>query len=208
MFADLSIRRLAGALAISAFALGSSACGGTIDGYAQPAIDVVPATSSAAPTTKKPGKSTTSKPAPTTKKGGTTDFQASVGDCVNLGGTAEDATIEKASCGSRSANYKVIGKAPNRDGCIADSDQNYFETLDGVETGALCLDIDWVVGGCMDVAAEQLVARRIDCNASGNEPVRVVTIKSDATSANDCPDDADVGYVYDTRRFVVCAQTL
>lgn len=208
VFADLSIGRLVGAVAIAVTAFVSTGCSGTIDGHAQPAIDVVPATGTA-PTTKpgKPtsGKPTTSKPAPTSGRGDT-DFQASIGDCVALGGTVNDATITKASCGSRSSNYKVIGKAENSSGCVSDRDNFYAETLNGIETGALCLDIDWVVGGCMDVGGDE--PKRIDCGETGSEPVKVVTIKNNTDSVEDCPDSADSGFKYPERRVVVCVESL
>jgi hypothetical protein len=206
VFADLPIGRLVGAIAITVTAFVSTGCGGTIDGYAQPAIDVVPATSTATPTTK-PGKSTTtSKPAPTSSKGGKTDFQADVGDCVALGGTVDDATIEKAACGSRSSNYKVIGKAKTSTGCVGDRDNFYAETLNGIETGALCLDIDWVVGGCIDVGGDE--PKRIECGEGGTEPVKVITINKSSDSVDDCPDVADSGFKYAERRVVVCVESL
>ncbi|WP_084760507.1 LppU family putative lipoprotein [Nocardia mangyaensis] len=205
MFADLSLGRFVGAAAITVAAFVSAGCGGTIDGNAQPAIDVVPATSSAAPTTQS-STTTTSKPAPTSSRGGDTDFQASVGDCVVLGGTVDDATIEKASCGSRSSNYKVIGKARTSGECVSDSDNFYAESLDGIETGALCLDIDWVVGGCMDIGGSD--PTRIDCAESGSDPVKVVAVLQDTDDIDDCPDPADSGGEYPERRFVVCLQSL
>ncbi|MFD4458401.1 hypothetical protein [Nocardia sp. NPDC058480] len=197
--------RFVGALAITVTALVATACGGKIDGYAQPAIDVVPATSTATPTTK-PGKSTTTKPAPTSSKGGKTDFQANIGDCVSLGGTVNDATIEKAACGSRSSNYKVIAKAKTSNGCVGDRDNFYAETLNGIETGALCLDIDWVIGGCIDVGGDE--PKRIECSEGGTEPVKVITINKDSDSVDDCPDAADSGFKYAERRVVVCVESL
>ncbi|WP_188829286.1 LppU family putative lipoprotein [Nocardia camponoti] len=201
MYADSSLGRFVGALAITVTALVATGCGGTVEGRAQPALDVVPATTaSKAPTTSKP-KPTTSRVQPT-KQGGKTDFQANVGDCVNLGGTPENATIEKASCGSRSSNYKVIGKAKTSSACISDADQYYYETLDNVETGAICLDIDWVIGGCMDMSGT-VVAVRMECNATSTKGVKVVSIEKNATDVDACP-VADTGYIYDQRHIVVC----
>ena len=68
---------------------------------------------------------------------------------------AFDANVAKAPCGSAPANYKVIGKAPTNAQCVSDADSYYYETLMGDEQGALCLDIDWVVGGCMELADDQ-----------------------------------------------------
>ncbi len=206
VFADLPIGRFVGAVAIAVTAFVATGCGGTIDGHAQPAIDVVPATSGAPTTTTKAGKPTTSKPAPSSSRGGTTDFDAEIGDCVALGGTVDDATIDKASCGSRASNYKVIGKAKTSSGCVSDRDNFYAETLNGVETGALCLDIDWVVGGCMDVGGDE--PSRIECTESGSEPVKVITIQNNSDSVDDCPDAADSGFKYAERRIVVCVQSL
>lgn len=194
------------AAAVVLTGLAVAGCGGTIEGKAEPAIDVVPATSGAAPT--KSGAPTTSgraKPTtPTTGRGGSTDFQAAIGDCVELGGTTTNAKIAKASCGSRSSNYKVIGKSKNSSGCVADRDATYYETLNGVETGALCLDVDWVIGGCMDVSGDD--PKRIDCGQSATEAVKIVSIVENADSVDSCPAAADTGFEYPNRHFVVCAQ--
>ncbi|WP_442971661.1 LppU family putative lipoprotein, partial [Rhodococcus sp. EPR-279] len=77
--------------------------------------------------------------------GGSTDIDVEIGQCVQLGGTMTAATIENAECGSMESNYKVIAKAEQNEQCPTDVNQTYYETLDGVEQGALCLDVDWVV---------------------------------------------------------------
>ncbi|MBF6203930.1 hypothetical protein K8O92_08550 [Nocardia asteroides] len=183
-------------------------CSSTINGTAQPAvdngtIDAVSVTNTPKPSSGKPtpstGKPTTSKPS------GDTDFQAEVGDCVTLGGTTTNATIEKASCGSRASNYKVIDKKAKSSQCSSDADNYYAETINGIEQGAFCLDIDWVVGGCMDVGGDD--PKRIDC--AGSSPakgVKVVKIQQGADDVSVC--GSGTGYVYDKRRFVVCVQEL
>ena len=103
------------------------------------------------------GTAGTTSARPTTTKtgaGGNIDFEAEVGDCVRLGGTTDDAEIDHADCGSAQSNYKIISKEASSTDCISDADSYYYETLDGVEQGALCLDVDWVVGGCMDLSGE------------------------------------------------------
>ncbi|NEW38412.1 hypothetical protein GV794_00515 [Nocardia cyriacigeorgica] len=186
----------------------AAGCSNSISGTAQPALDNAVSTTSSPesssdsePTSTRTPRSTTST-APT---GGTTSFEAEIGDCVTLGGTTTDAEIDKASCGSRAANYKVIGKVAKRSECVTDADSYYAETVNGVEQGALCLDIDWVVGGCMDVGGED--PKRVDCTEATIDGVKVLSIEKDADDANACGDGGS-GYVYPERRFVVCVEEL
>ncbi|MGW4364843.1 LppU family putative lipoprotein [Nocardia takedensis] len=183
-------------------------CSATIDGTAQPAlengtIDAVTTSTPKTPPRPSSGRPTTTRPT-TTTRGGNTDFQASVGDCVTLGGTTNDATITKASCGSRASNYKVIGKATTSTGCVGDRDNYYAETLNGVEQGALCLDIDWVVGGCMDVGGDD--PKRIDCSERGVQPIRVTNIAQGTSDPGSC--GSGTGFTYEERQFVVCVEEL
>ncbi|WP_084528476.1 LppU/SCO3897 family protein [Nocardia crassostreae] len=123
---------------ISAVALLIAGCGSTINGTAVADGDLAAVVSATTPSTTK--SRPTTKAAPTTTnadKGGDTDFQASIGDCVKLGGTSEDATITEATRGSKDSNYKVVAKARTNDLCPTDVDQAYYETLAGVETGAI-----------------------------------------------------------------------
>ncbi|MEV6770836.1 hypothetical protein AB0N05_19660 [Nocardia sp. NPDC051030] len=201
--------------AIAAAALLLSGCGTTIEGTPQAAPGAqLPATTKA-PTTTAPGKPSGKPGAPTSKpggttgrpdKGGSTDFEAAIGDCVKLGGTSDDATIDKATCGSKGANYKVIGKAKTNAQCPKDADQAYYETVAGVETGAICLDIDWVVGDCLDLGGDD--PQRIDCHSTGAaEGVKVLSILKNTSSVDDCA-GGNKGYIYDERNFVVCVQTM
>ena len=84
---------------------------------------------------------------------GDVDIDVSIGDCVKLGGTTTAAEIDNADCGSKDSNYKVVAKVPTSDLCASDVDSYYYETLAGDEQGAVCLDVDWVVGGCMDLGS-------------------------------------------------------
>ncbi|WP_306364528.1 hypothetical protein [Nocardia sp. CC227C] len=196
-------------VAVSAFAAAAAlvlaGCGSTVTGTPLAADNAGPA--SPAPTTSAVSPTTTAL-APTTgaDEGGSTDFQAAIGDCVRLGGTTDDATIVQVPCGSESSNYRVIGKARTNDQCPTDVDQAYYETLGGIETGALCLDIDWVVGGCLELGGDD--PERIDCSSTtAVEGVQVLAIERDTTSVDDCT-RGDQGYVYDERRFVVCVTPL
>ncbi|MGQ4618199.1 LppU family putative lipoprotein [Nocardia sp. R7R-8] len=207
MSRQLTWGRLAFAGLAIAAGLSLVGCTSTINGTAQPAvdgtIDAVSVTNTPKPSSGRPTP-TTSKPT-TSKASGNTDFDASIGDCVKLGGTTTNATIEKASCGSRESNYKVIAKAAKSSQCSSDADNYYAETVNGIEQGALCLDIDWVVGGCMDVGGDD--PKRIDC--TGSSPVKGVKVVKRVDSADDvnvC--GSGTGYVYDKRRFVICVQEL
>lgn len=157
----------------------------------------------ATPTTS-PARTTTSPPN-TTDSGGV-DIDIEIGECVRLGGTVDDADIANAPCGSAESNYVVFAKTPTSAECPADADQYYYETFFEVEQGALCLDIDWKVGGCMDLVGE--FAQRIDCATPGADTRRVVTILKGSTSVDDCPDPAQYGFEKDSRNFVVCVEKL
>lgn len=198
--------------AISAAALLLAGCGSTVSGNpvaAPPGLDSAISTTKAPTSTTKPsgkpnpsGKPTTTSP----DKGGDTDFQASIGDCVKLGGTTDDATIHKATCGSKDSNYKVVAKAPSNAQCPTDVDQAYYETMAGVETGAICLDIDWVIGDCLDLGTKGSGTdpKRVDCTTkSATNGVKVLAILKNSTSVDDCT-NGDQGYVYDERKIVVC----
>ncbi|MEV6274819.1 hypothetical protein [Nocardia sp. NPDC051832] len=196
---------------VAVFAL--VACGETIAGQARPAgdgtIDAVE-TSTAKTTTAKPSsspRSSTSKSgSPTTAdQGGSIDFDAAVGDCVSLGGASNDPKIEKVACGSKNSNYKIIGKVPNTSQCVSDRDSYYAEKRNGVQTGALCLDIDWVVGDCMDVGGED--PKRVDCtDTTAAEGVKVVSIKQNTTEVAACGTGS--GFTYKERKFVVCVSDM
>lgn len=177
-----------------------SACGSEVQGTATPAAGLVDATTS----TSTPG--TTSARPTTTRTGsaGDIDFEAEVGDCVHLGGTTDNAEIDHADCGSATSNYKIISKEASNAECVGDADSYYYETLNGVEQGALCLDVDWVVGGCMDLSGDD--PKRIDCTAPTTDGVKVVEIQQNKSDVNSCPSSG--GFVYDVRRFVVCTEDL
>lgn len=143
--------------------------------------------------------------------GGDVDIDVAIGDCVELSGTAHDANIENAVCGSMESNYKVVSKAPTSDDCATDVDSAYYETFAGDEQGAVCLDIDWVVGGCIDMGTDSNDDQpvRIDCSSSGGtNPVRVVEILQNSSSYTDCSGEADSGLEYPERNFTVCIAEL
>ncbi|OZC88992.1 hypothetical protein CH254_13775 [Rhodococcus sp. 06-412-2C] len=139
--------------------------------------------------------------------GGSTDIDVEIGQCVKLGGTMTAATIDNAECGSMESNYKVIAKAEQNEQCPTDVNQTYYETLDGVEQGALCLDVDWVVDGCMSVPTGGIdEPARVDCSdPSATDVEQVTEIKTGTADPNDCPEG---GFAYEARQFVVCTTTI
>ncbi len=148
--------------------------------------------------------------------GGDVGFAVDIGDCVRLEGPPEDATISAADCGSEESNFKVVAKAPTQAECPSDIDQSYYVTFGDVEQGALCLDVDWVVGDCFDVGSEN--PARIDCPGAPNtarsgtgrfdDAYLVTAVLADTVDVERCPDPATGGFRYPERGFVVCFDTL
>lgn len=154
--------------------------------------------------------STTESDASTTTPAGSevtlTGVPVSAGDCVALSGGTSTAAAEEAECGSAEANYRVSQTVPLSSACPADTDQVYYETVDGVEQGALCLDIDWVVGGCMTVPLDQ-PAHRVECDDPDATFVsRATRILEDTDSVDACGGSG--GYAYSVRKFVVCVEEM
>ncbi|WP_067847478.1 LppU family putative lipoprotein [Nocardia lijiangensis] len=133
-----------------------------------------------------------------------TAIQMNIGDCVLLGDGAN--AIEKAACGSGGSGYKVFDKVPADGACPADADKAYGVRVRDVQHGSLCMDIDWVVGGCMELVNGN--PKHIDC-AAGNSAkgVRVLEVKQGVTDVNQCA-SGNYGFVYNQRRFVVCVAEL
>ncbi|MET8799875.1 hypothetical protein ABZV91_26200 [Nocardia sp. NPDC004568] len=116
--------------------------------------------------------------------------EVAAGECLSALGEKE---VAKASCGSPESRYKVSGAGPAGTACPADADSSHT-----IGETTLCLDIDWVVGSCVDVSGDQ--PQRTECGPGG---VQVISILPDTVDVNACP-SADRGFVYDQRRFVVC----
>lgn len=133
-----------------------------------------------------------------------------VGDCLKLGGTPDRPQASKAACGSRDSNFKVVAAVTDRAQCQADVDSSYsmHNALSG-ETSTYCLDIDWVLGGCMSVdPAHKNDPLRVDCNdRSVPHRQRVTQILTDLdppVTVDQCA--SGVGYAYTQRRFAVCVE--
>ncbi|OSC42277.1 LppU family putative lipoprotein [Mycobacterium decipiens] len=136
-----------------------------------------------------------------------------VGDCVKLGGTPDRPQATKAECGSAASNFKVVAvlnSGADRAQCPADVDSTYSlrNGFNG-STNTVCLDIDWVIGGCMSVdPAHNTDPFRVDCDdASVPHRQRATQILRDLdapVSVDQCA--SGVGYVYAQRRFAVCVE--
>ncbi|MBF6176429.1 LppU family putative lipoprotein [Nocardia blacklockiae] len=133
-------------------------------------------------------------------------IELNVGDCVAFGGG--EPAVSKIACGTPGSSYKVVDKADPAKRCPTDVDRSYSEPApapDAAAAGSLCLDINWVVGGCMDMTSD--TPKPIDCAARPPKAVRVVEIKQGTANVNDCS-SGDRGFVYNQRKFVVCVASL
>ncbi|WP_280268592.1 LppU family putative lipoprotein [Nocardia wallacei] len=131
-------------------------------------------------------------------------IELNVGDCVEFGGAAPT----KATCSTGGSGYKVTSKAPPNGRCPGDADRSFTMPPahpDQAPQGPLCLDINWVVGSCMDMATD--APKPADCTRPPGKAVRVVEIKQGTTNVNECS-SGDRGFVYNQRRFVVCVASL
>ncbi len=141
---------------------------------------------------------------------GTNGTDLKVGDCLKLGGTPARPQATKAACGSPASNFKVVAAVADRAQCPADVDSSYsthnaFNDSDNT----FCLDIDWVVGGCMSVDPSHTTDPfRVDCDdASVPHRQRATQILKDLdapVSVDQCA--SGVGYAYTQRRFAVCVE--
>jgi len=155
-------------------------------------------------TTSTTTSSTTSASATTGSASVDLEVDVAPGDCIVLGGTVDNATIDYAECGSNTANYKVVDVVESSDECASDIDQTYYESFSNLEVGALCLDIDWKVGDCMDLGGED--PQRVDCSSSAVQGEKVTEILTDTADVNDCA-SSEGGFVYSEREFVVCTDS-
>ncbi|OBJ91013.1 LppU family putative lipoprotein [Mycobacterium asiaticum] len=137
-----------------------------------------------------------------------TEFK--VGDCLNLGGTPDRPEAAKAPCGGPQSNFKVAALVGDRAQCPTDVDSYYtaHNSMSGARN-TLCLDIDWVIGGCMSVDPHHRTDPfRVDCgDASVPHRHRATQILRDLdppVSVDQCA--SGLGYAYPARRFAVCVE--
>jgi hypothetical protein len=129
------------------------------------------------------------------------------GDCLKVDGPPDRPEVIKAQCGSPESNFKVISTVEHSDQCPTDVD-SYYSTLSSFSGSAmtLCMDIDWVVGGCMSIDPDNgRDPVRVDCtDGSAPNRQRATQLLQDVANADQCA--SGVGYPYDERRFTVCVE--
>ncbi|MGE0215435.1 LppU family putative lipoprotein [Mycolicibacterium sp.] len=134
-----------------------------------------------------------------------------VGDCVKMGGTPERPEATKAVCGSPESNFRVVevisGPDDGTEQCPVDVDSYYsmISTFSDTKT-TVCLDVDWVVGGCMSIDPDNgRDPLRVDCaDAAAPGRQRATEILQDVANVDQCA--SGVGYAYDERNFTVCVE--
>jgi hypothetical protein len=135
----------------------------------------------------------------------TADLQ--VGDCLKVGGTPDRPEATKVECGSPESNFKVVASVENSDQCPTDVDSYYSMRSAFADTSnTICMDIDWVVGGCMSIdPASGKDPVRVDCyDGSVPNRQRATQILKNVASVDQCA--SGVGYPYDERNFTVCVE--
>ncbi|QUR67015.1 LppU family putative lipoprotein [Mycobacterium spongiae] len=141
---------------------------------------------------------------------GTNVADLDVGDCLRLGGTPDRPLATKAECGSSGSSFKVVSAVTDRAQCPADVDSSYSmrNSFNGANN-TVCLDVDWVIGGCMSVdPSHDADPVRVDCDdASVPHRQRATQILRDLhapVSVDQCA--SGMGYTYPQQRFVVCVE--
>jgi hypothetical protein len=115
----------------------------------------------------------------------------------------------KVECGSTEANFKVAAKVANSKQCPTDVDSYYsMRSAFSDSSGTVCLDIDWVVGGCMSIDPENgRDPLRVDCyDGSVPNRQRATQILKNVASVDQC--SSGIGYAYDERQFTVCVEDM
>lgn len=134
-----------------------------------------------------------------------------VGDCLRMSGPPDRAEATPAPCGSAESNYTVVavnsGNGTDIHGCPSDVDSYYSsQNAFSDESTTICLDVDWVVGGCMSVDPDSgRDPYRVSCDdASAPGRQRATAILRGVAGVDECV--SGLGYAYDERDFTVCVE--
>jgi hypothetical protein len=130
-----------------------------------------------------------------------------MGDCLKISGPPDRPETTKVGCGTPESNFKVVDTVETTDDCPRDVDSYYSMRSSFSGTGStICMDIDWVVGGCMSVDPDNdRDPVRIDCgDASVSNRQRATQVLVDIANVDQCA--SGVGYAYDQRQFTVCVE--
>ncbi|GAB2999297.1 LppU family putative lipoprotein [Mycobacterium bourgelatii] len=135
-----------------------------------------------------------------------------VGECIKLSGSPDTPRADTAACGSPESNFRLVASVDDREHCPADVDSSYsaINAIDG-SSKTLCLDVDWVVGGCMSIdPGHVLDPVRVECNdvsAPNRQRATQILKRPDGpVSVDQCA--TGLGYVYAQRGFVVCVEAM
>ena len=132
-----------------------------------------------------------------------------VGDCLKVGGIAGRPAARQVPCGSVDSNFKVVATPAGDQKCPGDVDSSYSQRgafSDSVST--LCLDIDWVVGGCMSVDPGHTTDPvRVACtDTAAPHRQRATQILRGVAAVDQCA--SGQGYAYPERRYTVCVENM
>ncbi len=135
------------------------------------------------------------------------DFE--VGDCLRVGGAIDRPEAAEVACGSAESNYKVVATVTGgAELCPPDVDSFYSQRGGLADQTTVCMDIDWVLGGCMSVDPDHRTHPvRVDC-ADRAVPFRqrATQILTDVARVDQCA--SGLGYAYTQRQFTVCVENL
>jgi hypothetical protein len=138
--------------------------------------------------------------------GAAADLQ--VGDCLKVGGPVDRPDAVKAVCGSPESNFKVVRTVEHTDQCPADVDSYYSTRSFGGSGTTVCMDVDWVIGGCMSVDPDNgRDPVRVDCaDTSASNRQRATQLLHNVANPDLCA--SGIGYPYDERQFTVCVDAV
>jgi hypothetical protein len=132
-----------------------------------------------------------------------------VGDCLKVVGPTDRPETIKVGCGSRDSNFKVVGSVEEAEQCATDVDSSYSVRSSFFDEGStVCMDIDWVVGGCMSIDPDNdRDPTRVNCHdAAASNRQRATQIMLNVANVDQCA--TGLGYAYDERRFTVCVENV
>jgi hypothetical protein len=131
-----------------------------------------------------------------------------VGDCLKVGGPVDRPDAVKAVCGSPESNFKVVRTVEHTDQCPADVDSYYSTRSFGSSGITVCMDVDWVIGGCMSVDPDNgRDPVRVDCaDTSTSNRQRATQLLHNVANPDLCA--SGIGYPYDERQFTVCVDAV
>ncbi len=130
-----------------------------------------------------------------------------VGDCLKVGGPPDRPETTKVQCGSPESNFRVVGIVETTDQCPSDVDSYYTMRTSFSGSGStICMDTDWVVGGCMSIDPDNdRDPIRVHCNdVSAPNRQRANQIMQKVANVDQC--GTGLGYAYDERQFTVCVE--